>query len=467
MLNWTPFQPVPNTEHLVENLTLLPSHWSLTPLWEKRPYRDGWQNEAFIPHQEIAALLQRGEKRISKRTGQPYHAFCSGYGLRLGDVSGGLLALDIDGSSAENLLTGLAETPLPETVSWTSGKVGRRQLLYQVPPSYQEKLQAFRRKTITQWQDLATDAGELLEFRYNQHQSVLPPSFHRETGSYRWLISPEEIAVAIAPTWLCEFLISQTQPQSQKSHHLLTSGIRAFPSAVTGNDELSSLLTEATQRLSPQQIYHWSGHQFQEFGETWRGYCPRHQSQSGTAFSLNPNTGEWYCFGCEVGGGAVQYRHFLQGGNGTPRGKVFRSLVEALAAEAGLQTKASSQQHQTYQATHMIHQEYFDWETPTEGTVLAVKSSLGSGKTTWLSQVVSQLQAEGWLALGHRNSLLLQSCQRWGFIHLQTEQAFDLISVPSSQLALCVDSLHHFSPEDFAGKNIIIDEAIAVVTHLL
>ena len=159
-----------------------------------------------------------------KRTGKPYRAFCSGYGLRLGEVSGGLLAVDVDGSSAEALLNALA----------------------------------------------------------------VEKSF---------------------------------------------SGIRAIPSGEQENKELSSLLATVSDRLSVEQIYHWSGHNFQDYGETWRGCCPRHQSQSGTAFTLNPQTKEWYCFGCEVGGGAVQYRHFLQGGNGKPRGKVFRSLVCRLGEE--------------------------------------------------------------------------------------------------------------------------------------
>ena len=469
MTHWTPFQPLPNADEIAQALSRLPSHWSLTPLWEKRPYREGWQKEAFIPHTEIAHILQQGEERISKRTGKPYHAFCSGYGLRLGDVSDGLLAVDIDGSSAEALLTALAKTPLPETVTWTSGKSGRRQLLFQIPEEYRERLQSFRRHTLTQWEDLTTAAGELLEFRYNQHQSVLPPSFHQETGQYHWLASPDQIEVAIAPRWFCEFLLHQNQPQAKPPRKSF-SRIREFPSGDKGNHSLSSRLETALDRLSVQQIYHWSGHQFQEMGDTWRGSCPRHQSQSGTAFTLNPQTKEWYCFGCEVGGGAVQYRHFLQGGNGMPRGKVFRSLVEALATEAGLEEDknvSASPHPQTYQPTHIINQEYFHWETPKAGTVLAVKSSLGSGKTRWLEKVISELQTEGWLALGHRNSLLLQSCERWGFIHLQSEQAFDLINLPDSQLALCVDSLHHFSPEAFAGKNIIIDEAIAVVTHLL
>ncbi len=469
MTPWTPFQPLPNAEYLAKALSQIPSHWSLTPLWEKRPYREGWQKESFIPHADIAQILQHGEERMSKRTEKPYHAFCSGYGLRLGDVSDGLLAVDIDGSSAEDLLTALAKTPLPETVTWTSGKSGRRQLLFQIPEDDRESLQSFRRQTLTQWEDLTTDAGELLEFRYNQHQSVLPPSFHQETGQYYWLASPDQIKVAIAPKWLCDFILRQNQPQAKPPRKSF-SRIRAISSGDKENDPLSSRLEAALDRLSVEQIYHWSGHQFQERGETWRGYCPRHQSQSGTAFTLNPQTKEWYCFGCEVGGAAVQYRHFLQGGNGMPRGKVFSSLVEALATEAGLEEERNvsvSPHPQTYQPTDIINQEYFHWETPPEKTVLAVKSSLGSGKTTWLGKVISELQTEGWLALGHRNSLLLQSCERWGFIHLQSEQAFDLINLPNAQLALCVDSLHHFSPEAFAGKNIIIDEAIAVVTHLL
>lgn len=462
MTQWTPFQRIPQADVMAKALSHLPPHWSLTPLWEKRPYREGWQKEDFIPHSDISRLLQQGEKRISKRTGKTYRAFCSGYGLRLGEVSGGLLAIDVDGSSAEDLLSAFATTSLPETVAWTSGKPGRRQLLYQIPDSYREKLNSFRRYTLTEWQGLTTTTGELLEFRYNQHQSALPPSFHSQTGQYRWLKSPQEIEVAIAPQWLCQFLLTSF---SSPPH----SRIREFSSGNKEITPLNALLEEATNRLRVEEIYHWSGHQFQDWGETWRGYCPRHQSQSGSAFTLNPHSKQWYCFGCEVGGGAVQYRHFLQGGNGTPRGKVFHSLVQELATEAGLKTTSypPSPEPQTYRPTHIISQEYFHWETPTEETIIAVKSSLGSGKTQWLGKVISDLKEEGWLALGHRNSLLLQSCQRWGLVHLQTEQAFDLIKVPNSQLALCVDSLHHFPPEAFAGKNIIIDEAIAVVTHLL
>ncbi|QDZ39312.1 hypothetical protein FRE64_04835 [Euhalothece natronophila Z-M001] len=466
MTDWTPFQPVPHASAIAACLKQIPSHWSLTPLWEKRPYREGWQQEPFIPHQEIARLLQEGEQRVSKRTGQPYHAFCSGYGLRLGDPSEGLLAVDIDGSSADRLLKALAQESLPETVTWTSGKPGRRQLLYQIPQAYRERLQSFRRKTLTEWETVTTCAGELLEFRYNQHQSVLPPSFHRQTGEYRWLLSPEDQEIAIAPTWLCEFLDPTYSPQGKTKSPASGSGIRSIYTGVTGNSQLSQIIDKATSRLSLEEIYHWSGHQFQEIGETWRGYCPRHQSQSGTAFTVNRHTGEWYCFGCEVGGGALQYRHFLQGGNGLPRGKTVQTLATELATEAGLDPHLATP-HQTYEATEIINQPYFNWETPSEGTLMAVKSRLGSGKTTWLAQVVAELRDEGWLALGHRNSLLLQSSQRWGFVHLQTEQAFDLINVPNSQLALCVDSLHHFSPEAFAGKNIILDEAIAVVTHLL
>ena len=64
MTNWTPFQPLSNADDLAKALSDLPSHWSLTPLWEKRPYREGWQKEALIPHTDIAKILKQGEERI-------------------------------------------------------------------------------------------------------------------------------------------------------------------------------------------------------------------------------------------------------------------------------------------------------------------------------------------------------------------------------------------------------------------
>ena len=43
-----------------------------------------------------------------------------------------------------------------------------------------------------------------IEIRWNLHQSVLPPSYHPETGSYKWINSPSSTALAEAPEWLMD-----------------------------------------------------------------------------------------------------------------------------------------------------------------------------------------------------------------------------------------------------------------------
>ena len=117
--------------------------------------------------------------------------------------------------------------------------------------------------------------------------------------------------------------------------------------------------------------------------------------------------------------------------------------------------------------THKINKKYFDFEIPVEDYLIAVKSGLGSGKTEWLKRAVELLPNEGWVALGYRNSLLLQSSERWNFSHLHIHSAFLLIKDPRSKIACCVDSLGHFEPEDFEGKNLILDEVMSIIKHLL
>ena len=157
-----------------ESLDNLPSHWSLTPLREKRPYRPNWQTETKLERQLIRSLVKDGEQAVSKKTGKPYTAYISGVGLLTGEHSDGLVALDLDGASAEPLLQAISKGELPQTVSWTSGKPGRKQLLFQVPDSYREPLKNFTRSVITEYEGIKTSTDEqgkpteLLEFRYNK-----------------------------------------------------------------------------------------------------------------------------------------------------------------------------------------------------------------------------------------------------------------------------------------------------------
>ena len=198
-------------QNLISELAKLPSTWLLTPVKDKKPLRDDWQTEQLTVD-ELIEQLKNGYQTKSKKTGHPYTIKWDGYGLRLGNVSGGLVALDVDGSSAQPILDAMSKGDLPPTVSWTSNRVGRYQLLYQLPVEIQYQLSDFTKKDIKEFEGIKTGLGddgnrEQLEFRYNRVQSVLPPSSHPQTGSYVWINSPESTHVAEAPKWLCDALL--------------------------------------------------------------------------------------------------------------------------------------------------------------------------------------------------------------------------------------------------------------------
>ena len=197
--------PVPNAQDLINGLASIPDNWKLTPVKAKRPLRPNWQKEEPLPNPELISELNTGK--------------WDGYDLRTGDVSGGLLAIDVDGATAQNILDKLETIEkLPDTVSWTSGKKHRKQLLFQIPDHYREKFKSFGSKSITEYVfngellKTACDSNgkpiEELDFRYNGHQSVIPPSKHPETGRYSWVNSPNNSNVALAPDWLCDFILN-------------------------------------------------------------------------------------------------------------------------------------------------------------------------------------------------------------------------------------------------------------------
>lgn len=124
-------------------------------------------------------------------------------------------------------------------------------------------------------------------------------------------------------------------------------------------------------------------------------------------------------------------------------------------------------QARNFTPTRTLDEQFFDAPVPEPGSLTAVKSGLGTGKTEWLRRVVQALDDEGWIALGYRNSLLIQSSARWGFYHLHQDEAHRLLADPFLKVACCVDSLPHFEPNYFDNKNIILDEACSIISHLL
>ncbi|WP_199316463.1 bifunctional DNA primase/polymerase [Tolypothrix sp. FACHB-123] len=347
--DWKPFSRVPNAKDIANGLRDIPKNWSLTPLQDKSPRRENWQTEEFIPHSEIARLILHGEKKISKK-GNPYTAYWSGFGLRTGEASDGKLAIDVDGSTAEPLLNAICGGNLPKTVSWTSGKPGRYQLLFQIPNEVRALLKDFNRAVLTEWENLQTarDAEgkptELLEFRYNRSQSCLPPSRHPTTGSYQWINSPETTEVAIAPSWLCELLIKfatqeQHKEQERQERAVKWSQMRQQGTIKENSTNLIDFLEfEVLPRLSAEQIYCWEGHNFRQYGKTIKGCPPWRQSASGTSFHVwwDGHNWAWQDKATGEGGTAVQYRWKLCGGHGTPKGHDFAEIVEELARDAGV-----------------------------------------------------------------------------------------------------------------------------------
>ncbi len=118
----------------------------------------------------------------------------------------------------------------------------------------------------------------------------------------------------------------------------------------------------------------------------------------------------------------------------------------------------------------VLDMKYFDMREPEEGEVMIVKSPMGSGKTEWLSRLLGTVYAEtGVVGVAHRRSLLKGLQHRFGdrFYDLLEDEGRELVADEKSCLLLCYDSLHHFQPEDFNEKVIVLDEWCAGVRHAL
>jgi hypothetical protein len=161
----------------------IPYTWPLVPVVGKRPYQKNWVNKQ-CSRSEILAQLESGK--------------ATGVGLKLGN---GLLAVDIDGESAGQLLFKLSgQNTLPVTTAWTSGRPGRKQCLFSVAEKDCSRPRNLRIGTGV----LGVDGTEeCLEFRWLGTQSVLPPSLHPLTNKpYTWINNPLQTPPALAPEWL-------------------------------------------------------------------------------------------------------------------------------------------------------------------------------------------------------------------------------------------------------------------------
>lgn len=181
------------------NLDSFPKYFQLTPVRGKKPCTPKWQ-ATDVSRTDIESAIVSGK--------------ATGFGLRLGTTSNGVMALDIDGTAPKALLIEImGDEVLPATVEFTSGKPDRAQMLFQVPAQYWDALKS-KKRTIANG-----DTTEDLDFRWNGNQSVLPPSAHPETEGYRWIEgrSPDDMEIAELPTKLLEFWLGLINPPRAKS----------------------------------------------------------------------------------------------------------------------------------------------------------------------------------------------------------------------------------------------------------
>jgi hypothetical protein len=140
-----------------------------------------------------------------------------------------------------------------------------------------------------------------------------------------------------------------------------------------------------------------------------------------------------------------------------------------------VKARAAWRKNRQFHANIKETTQWCNFSRPQANTIAFYKAGLGRGKTSRLRAWVKewqQLEDVSFLCLGYRNTLLLQLCgnkekKGLGFYHLHEHSGMAMKSAPGEGVALCVDSLWRFSPEDFDGRIIILDEVKSVVKHLL
>ena len=122
----------------------------------------------------------------------------------------------------------------------------------------------------------------------------------------------------------------------------------------------------------------------------------------------------------------------------------------------------------------IINSKYFDEPAPESGTVTAIKSGMGTGKTEHIKNKVASDPRGLQLNLGYRNSLLLQQCQKWGSNHWDEHNGYLFTKDHDGRLSLCVDSLlklpiemFEYSVQHCKGMTVILDESVSVIKHLI
>lgn len=306
--------------NLIDGLDLIPTSWTLTPVdGNKRPYRKAWNTEPALNRTEIIKDIKAGKAK--------------GYGLRTGEISGGILAVDCDGNSAWDKLIEILEGEIPDTICFSSGKDGRAQFLFKVPENYWQGKP--NRKVID------TAPGEMLELRWNSCQSVLPPSVHPETGEYKWEADPVGTDLMEIPEPLLNAWEAASQPKAKVNKNSQSeptpkteSGDRTSSNNFNSESIVDFWEREILPRLTPELVYGRAENFRLEAGGIWRGVCPIHPgADNDTSFCVNNDNLTFCCHSCGEKGNALDFWGLMNNRGTRLRGKDF---VEGVRHYAGL-----------------------------------------------------------------------------------------------------------------------------------
>ena len=94
-------------------------------------------------------------------------------------------------------------------------------------------------------------------------------------------------------------------------------------------------LQRLKDEVSVQRLVEAAGVELKKAGKDWLGRCPFHQPDTDPSLVVTPAKNLWHCFGCQIGGGPIDWVM-------KSRGVSFRHAVELLKAEVGAGVGASS-----------------------------------------------------------------------------------------------------------------------------
>lgn len=331
--------------------TRYPSTWRFRPVLGKHPLVEGWIKAPLTADSAITAYQNGHVNKGGK------HKNFNGFAVFTGELSGGLLALDIDGPTANAIYKELANEEYEEfgkesTMAVTSGKPSRRQLFYQVPTWMLPWLTKFTVKHLEPQQDGSPVSGEKSEelvLRFNQCFSVLPGSTHPETKEYKLTSENGNYSVSQAPDWIIEIL----NENKKASKSFLTPEIREFledsiiPSGLPDTQLLGWFKQPETQSRVEEKLFSvfYNHHIFGEWNTAnerrTSNFCPFHGGDSGDSFHIDTTPGEGYSWNCKVcnhGGGPLQFLNAVKHQNiyePTPTGVELQDLVSQVATDLG------------------------------------------------------------------------------------------------------------------------------------